>query len=259
MVRDEKPKGFFYLDHRTVDGKVGIIADSYATPGNVHDSQPYLSRLDRQGKRFGLWPDAVGLDAGYFTAAVCHGLEIRGIAGVMGYRRPNKGEGLLAKMLYHFDSEGYFYQCPQGQRLSYRTTSRTGYRQYHSDPKQCETCPSLPQCTKSRNFTKVLTRHVFEDAKDRANETRISDWGKRIYVKRKETVERSFADAKQHHGHRYAKFRGLEKVQMQCLLASACQNMKKMALIRALLCYFRWIGGKKGPFARLIFQMQANF
>ncbi|EEO7412393.1 TPA: transposase, partial [Salmonella enterica] len=33
-----------------------------------------------------------------------------------------------------------------------------------------------------------------------------------------------------HHGHRYARFRGQMKVQMQCLLAAAAQNMKKMAL-----------------------------
>ena len=251
MVRDQKPKGFFYLDHRTVDDKVGIITDSHATPGNVHDSQPYLARLDRQGKRFGLWPHAVGLDAGYFTAAVCHGLEMRGIAGVMGYRRPNKGAGLLAKRLYHYDSAGDFYQCPQGQRLTYRSTSRTGYRQYHSAPKHCATCPILSQCTKNSNHTKVITRHVWEDAKDRANEIRLSDWGKRVYSRRKETVERSFADAKQHHGHRYAKFRGLGKVQMQCLLAAACQNMKKIALLRALLRYFKQIQrGKRaiGPF-----------
>ena len=47
MVRDGKPKGFFYLDHRTVDGRLGVITDTYATPANVHDSIPYLERLDR--------------------------------------------------------------------------------------------------------------------------------------------------------------------------------------------------------------------
>ena len=45
LVREDKPKGFFYLDHRTVDGKCAIITDSFVTPGNVHDSQPYLARL----------------------------------------------------------------------------------------------------------------------------------------------------------------------------------------------------------------------
>jgi hypothetical protein len=37
---------------------------------------------------------------------------------------------------------------------------------------------------------------------------RLTDCGKRVYARRKETVERSFADAKQLHGHRYARMRG---------------------------------------------------
>jgi hypothetical protein len=46
-------------------------------------------------------------------------------------------------------------------------------------------------------------------------------------------VERSFADAKQLHGHRYARFRGLLAVTCQCLLAAAAQNIKKIALAMA--------------------------
>ena len=65
MVRDGKPRGFFYLDHRTVDGRAGIITDSFATPANVHDSIVYLDRLDRQRSRFDFDVKAVGLDAGY--------------------------------------------------------------------------------------------------------------------------------------------------------------------------------------------------
>ncbi|KXB28949.1 hypothetical protein AT959_04120 [Dechloromonas denitrificans] len=65
------------------------------------------------------------------------------------------------------------------------------------------------------------------------NANRLTDLGKRLYARRKETVERSFADAKELHGHRYARFRGLAKVQAQCLLSAACQNMKKMALLLA--------------------------
>jgi hypothetical protein len=40
MVREGKPKGFFYLDHRTVDAKHAIITDTHATPATVHDSVP---------------------------------------------------------------------------------------------------------------------------------------------------------------------------------------------------------------------------
>lgn len=86
MVRDGKPKGFFYLDHRSVDGKANIITDVHVTPGNVHDSIPYLQRLDRQQNRFGFEVEAVGLDAGYFTAPICKGLHERDIFG--GYQLP---------------------------------------------------------------------------------------------------------------------------------------------------------------------------
>lgn len=233
MTREGKPQGFFYLDHRTVDGKHGLITDTFATPGNVHDSQPYLARLDRQLERFDLNPVAVGLDAGYNTAMLCHLILERQIEPVMGYRRPNKGKGLLRKSAFSYEKDSNSYRCPQGQSLQYSTTNRDGYHEYKSDPAICRNCPLLKQCTRSKNQTKVLTRHVFEQAKEAANQTRLSAWGKKIYQRRKETVERSFADAKQHHGHRYARFRGLQNVQMQCLMAGTAQNIKKMALLLA--------------------------
>jgi hypothetical protein len=233
MVRDEKPKGFFYLDHRIVDGKHGIIVDTHATAGNVHDSQPIISRLDRALDTFALNPIAVGLDAGYFTASVCHNLEERQIIGVLGYRRPSKKKGYFAKREYQYQGDTDTYLCPQGETLIYKTTSRTGYRHYHSDPRKCQSCPVRNQCTASKNHTKVITRHVWQASVEAANEIRLSDWGKKLYRRRAETVERSFADAKQHHGHRYCKYRGLAKVAAQCLLAAACQNMKKIALMAA--------------------------
>jgi transposase len=65
MMRDGKPEGFFYLDHRTVDSKHNIITDVYVTPGNINDVDPYLERLDAQIKKFGFKTKYVGLDAGY--------------------------------------------------------------------------------------------------------------------------------------------------------------------------------------------------
>jgi transposase len=236
LTREGKPQGFYYLDHRTVDGKYNIITDTHVTPGNVHDSKPYLARLDRQLTAFNIYPEAVGLDAGYKTAGICKGLEERGIEGVIGYRRPNKKEGYFAKRQFVFDVDNNQYTCPAGQLIPYNTTNRLGYREYHSDSQQCRACPFLDQCTRSRNQTKVITRHVWQDSVDRTDARRLTAKGKRIYQRRKETVERSFADAKQLHGHRYARYRGLRRVSGQCLLAAACQNMKKIALLLARFC-----------------------
>ena len=58
-----------------------------------------------------------------------------------------------------------------------------------------------------------------------------SDIGKKIYKRRKETIERSFAESKELHGQRYCRMRGLAKVEEQCLLTAAVQNMKKIANI----------------------------
>jgi transposase len=231
MVRDGKPKGFFYLDHRTVDERCGIIPDTFATPANVHDSIVYLSRLDRQRERFGFAPAAVGLDAGYATAGIAKGLEDRGILGVTGYRRPTPPKpGMTPTKAFHYERQNDGYRCPQGQLLAYATTDRSGYRHYKSNPAICRTCPLLASCTSSANVTRVITRHVWQDARDKTDSYRLTPWGKRIYKRRKETVERSFADAKQLHGHRYARFRGLIAVTYQCLLAAAAQNIKKIAL-----------------------------
>lgn len=236
MVRDGKPTGFFYLDHRTVDGTHALITDIHVTPANLHDSVPYLGRLDRMRDRFGFDVAAAGLDAGYFTSAICKGLEERGIYGVIGYRRPNHREGYFYKREFVYDRETDAYVCPVGEFLAYRTTNRLGYREYASAHGQCRNCPMRGQCTQSAAAVKVVTRHVWEDFKEAVAGHRLTPEGRAIYKRRKETVERSFADAKELHGHRYARYRGLAKVRAQCLLAGACQNMKKIArlLARAL-------------------------
>ena len=234
MVRDGKPKGFFYLDHRTVDGRCGIITDSFATPANLHDSIVYLSRLDRTRERFDLDVRAVGLDAGYATAGIAKGLEERGILGVTGYRNPTPPKaGMMRKKVFAYDQDRDAYRCPNGEFLPYTTTDRSGYRQYKSNPAHCGVCPLLASCTSSAKATRLITRHVWTEARERTDGHRLTAWGKAIYKRRKETVERSFADAKQLFGHRYARFRGLIKVSCQCLLAAAAQNMKKIALALA--------------------------
>ncbi len=231
MVRDGKPKGFFYLDHRTVDGRLGIITDSFTTPANVHDSIVYLGRLDRQRRRFELDVRAVGLDAGYATAGIARGLEERGILGVTAYRNPTPPKaGMMRKKVFVYEPAADAYRCPEGQLLAYATTDRNGYRHYKSDATRCRSCPLLASCTRNAKAQRVITRHVWQESWERTDSHRLTDWGKRLYKRRKETVERSFADAKQLFGHRYARFRGLVAVQSQCLLAAAAQNMKKIAL-----------------------------
>jgi len=231
MHRDGKPKGFFYLDHRTVDSKANIITDVHVTPGNVNDIDPYIERLKTQISKFRFKTEYVGLDAGYNTNIICRDLNNMGIQGAMGYRRGCQAKGKFGKYRFNYFPEWDAYICPQRCYLTYRTTARTGYREYAADEKHCSCCPRREECLTGRQAYKVLRRHVWEDYKDKMHSFTKTDLGKQIYARRKETIERSFADSKQLHGLRYCRMRGLMKVSEQCLLTAAVQNMKKIALI----------------------------
>ena len=105
--------------------------------------------------------------------------------------------------------------CQQSEIFRYRNIDRNGYKQYKSDDK---------------NEKKIIRRHINADYYDEARLRRISKEGKLLYKRRKETVERSFADSKQNHGYRYAQYRGKAKVQSYAWLSCCVQNMKTIAL-----------------------------
>lgn len=231
MVREGKPEGFFYLNHRSVDAKHNFVTDVHVTAANQTDAECYLERIDRQQAAYDFAIQAVGLDAGYLTTPICKGLEDRQILGVIGHRRFHPVKGLFPKWKYHYDQERDVYVCPNGKVLSYGTTDREGYRVYNSRREDCRECPMRDECTHSKGMRKQITRHVWEAARERASEYRKTDFGKNLYARRKETIERSFADGKELHGLRYARMRGLSKVLEQCLLSATVQNMKKLAMM----------------------------
>ena len=85
--RDNKEKGFMYLDHRTVDDKCNIIVDCYITKGNVHDSVPFIDRAEYIKKTFGFNIKNYGVDSGYLTLDIKKDFIDNNIFAVFGYRR----------------------------------------------------------------------------------------------------------------------------------------------------------------------------
>ena len=231
MHRDGKPKGFFYLDHRTVDSKANIITDVYVTPGNVNDVEPYIDRLKTQIEKFEFDVEAVGLDAGYNVSNICKELHELGINGAIGYRRGCQQKGKYGKWKFTYLKEWDVYICPERNYLEYVTTDRNGYREYKSKNERCKNCQRREECLSAKQIKKSIRRHIWEDYKDICYEFTKSDVGREIYARRKETIERSFADSKELHGLRYCRMRGQDKVSEQCLLTAAAQNIKKIATL----------------------------
>ncbi|HGL5674971.1 TPA: IS1182-like element ISEfa7 family transposase, partial [Enterococcus faecium] len=183
----------------------------------------------KQSKR--LFPEinCVVADAGYKTPKFVHFLTHLNLRPCLPYSRPKGKKGLLSKNEFLYDEYFDCYICPQDQMLAFSTVTREGYREYKSNPKECVNCPLLNQCTKSKNHQRVITRHVWGDLMDEVEHLRLTDLNKSIYKKRKQTIERIFADAKEKHGMRWTKYRGLEKVATHTMLVFAAMNLKKLA------------------------------
>ncbi|WP_423229840.1 IS1182 family transposase [Desnuesiella massiliensis] len=239
MTRDGKPKGFFYLEHRTVDGRYNIILDSYVTPGNINDDEPYVDRVDTIIDKFKFDTKYAVADAGYSTAPTIKKLSEKSYQAVLGFRMGPHVKGKFTKLRFQYVPEHDLYVCPGAAPLRYKTTTRQGYKEYVSDKFYCDNCSLREKClTSDKADVRTIRRHVWEELKEKVFDFLRSDKGNGIYKRRKETIERSFADSKELHGLRYARFRGLPKVSEQCLLTSVAQNIKKIALVLSRQCSY---------------------
>jgi len=221
-------KEVFAYSVEAASDKHGWIMGYTIHPGNEHDSQTFPAIYEKL-KEYG--PEKIVADAGYKTPAIAKMLIDDGITPIMPYKRPMTKKGFFRKSEYVYDELYDCYICPNDQILNYRTTNRDGYREYKSDPIICGSCPYLSQCTKSKLHQKTVVRHVWEDYLEQSEDIRQTIGMKDIYDKRKQTIERIFGTAKEHHGMRYTQMLGKAKMSMKVGLTFACMNMKKLVKI----------------------------
>lgn len=228
FYKNEKEKCFAYLAHTACDDN-NYILDFHVTPGNVHDSVAFSDLYSKLHAKYPTEITAIAVDAGYITPYICKTLFEDNILPVMPYKRPMTKQGFFKKYEYVYDEYNDCYLCPNDKVLKYTTTNRDGYKEYKSSPSDCKNCIFINQCTKSKNSQKLVTRHVWEHYVEETNHLRHNPYVKNVYTRRKETIERVFADAKEQHGMRYTHLRGLAKLTMEVTLIFACMNLKKLA------------------------------
>lgn len=205
------------------------ILDFEVAAGNVHDNVSFwdLYKRLRQNWKYGKY---YVMDAGYKIPAIARQLIKDEKKPIMPYKRPMTKDGFFKKYEYVYDEFYDCYICPNNKVLNYSTTNREGYREYKSDWLNCKYCPCRNQCTESKDYIKVVTRHVWESYMEQVEELRHTRGMKEKYQKRKETIERVFADAKEKHGRRYTQYRGLDKIKLELNLLFSCMNLKKLAI-----------------------------
>lgn len=237
--KGEHKKVFAYSVNTACDEN-NFVLDFEVAPGNVHDSVVFPKLYENLKRKYSDFKRVV-VDAGYKIPAIAKMIIDDGKIPVMPYKRPMTKDGYFRKHEYVYDEFYDCYICPNEQILKYSTTNREGYREYKSDNKFCENCSIKNKCTESKNSTKVVTRHVWENYLEQTEDIRHTLGIKEIYSLRSQTIERVFADAKELHGMRYTQYRGLAKVKMELTLKFACMNLKKLAI-------WKWRNEINSPF-----------
>ena len=228
--KGEHKKCFAYTAQTGCE-KHGYIMGVTVNPGNVHDSVAFDGLYEELVKKY---PEIeiISADAAYKTPWICKRITDDGRIMSFPYKRPMGKEGFYRPYEYVYDEYYDCVICPENEILRYSTTNREGYREYKSDAKKCANCPSRERCTESRNNQKTVARHIWSEYVDLAEDYRHTPEIRKVYEKRKETIERVFADAKENHCMRYTHYRGLSQVTKWVKLKFAAMNLKKYAIHR---------------------------
>ncbi len=235
FVKGEHKRQFAYEAHTACD-KNGFILETVVTAGNVHDSVAFDDVYDKVTASF---PEieTVVADAAYKTPHICKKVFEDSRVLSTAYKRPMTMKGGHEWWKYVYDEYYDCILCPEYQPLRYATTNRQGYREYKSDPKICAGCPTRQLCTHAKDCVKTVQRHIWKDYEELADDARYTPEYQELYARRKETIERVFADAKEKHAMRYTQYRGLAQVTNWVKLKFAAMNLKKLAKWKWRTCF----------------------
>lgn len=225
--KGEHKRCFAYEAHTACD-RNGFVLEAVITSGNVHDSVAFDDVYDKVTEAFPQ-VETVIADSAYKTPHICKKVFDDGRVLSSAYKRPQTKKDGHAWWEYVYDEYYDCIICPEYKTLRYSTTNREGYREYKSRSYICEKCPTRHLCTESKNCEKTVTRHIWQDYVELAEDARYTPKYQELYARRKETIERVFADAKEKHGMRYTHYRGLTQVSNWVRLKFAAMNLKKLA------------------------------
>jgi transposase len=219
-----------YQVHQVVDGgKARIILNVLVAPSEVTENRTMLDLLWSTIFRWRIHPRQVTGDAKYGTRENIAGLERTGIRAYVAI--PNfdfRDTGLFGPGHFRYDPKNDHYLCPAGQTLRSQNKDHHNRRKrYRAKSSVCNACNLKARCTSS-DRGRVLYRPFEEDYYDRVRAYRGTYPYEKALRKRKGWVEPLFAEAKDWHGMRKFRLRRLEKVNIEALLITSGQNVKRL-------------------------------
>jgi len=157
-------------------------------------------------------PERVVADTTYGTVENIRALEALGIRAYVPLPDFDRRTPYYGKTRFTYDAERDEYRCPHDQPLRRRKAKYTEeVVVYQAAAATCNACPVKAQCTPSVHG-RIVHRHVAEAYLDRVRAYHQGEPYAKAMRKRQVWVEPLFAEAKDWHGLRRFRLRGLQKV-----------------------------------------------
>jgi len=229
MQRRNGGSHFGYHDHYVVDGgKARIILQVLVTPSDVMENQPMLDLVWRVRCRWRLQPHHMTGDTTYGTLDNIMALEGQRIRAYMPLPDFDSRTALFGKHAFHYDAQRDVYICPQGTLLVFNHHAyAVRETRYQARAETCNACAVKAQCTTS-NGGRAVSRSFDEAYLDQVRAYHETEAYQKARRKRQVWVEPLFAEAKDWHGLRRFRLRGLAKVNGEALLTATGQNLKRL-------------------------------
>ena len=234
----------YYKTHYTIDGKERIILDCHVTTGAHHECNEFINRIDHVTEKFNLNVIEAIADSGYGHGPTYEDLKERGIRSYIPLRDKKLGAGKYSPTEgFEYQRKKDRYRCPVGAYL-YPHKPSNGITRYVIKNKECIDCPLQASCFPEgyKNRSKRIQRSEFQDVYDQVRRRQKTKTFQKKRFERSWKVEGLFGEAKASHCLRRAKYRGIDKTQIQVYLTATVQNLKRIIMCHekpfcSLWCY----------------------
>lgn len=218
-----------YKGHHLVDGKKRVIVAAGATDSVSRSDGKTPSLLLKSKFRHNMMFKSFCADSEYGTQSLYHFLFSEEIMPYIPPQLSNKKPNPFAKDAFSYEANQDVYICPAGQKLVKKSynSSKKQYKYDQAGRGQCNSCPLKQSCSPNRSC-RTIPRLLYQEDVDRGRELAQTSEYKKQIRKRKHILESLFGEAKEFHGLRRARFRGLERVTIQVLWTATVLNIKRI-------------------------------
>jgi len=204
-----------------------FITNIKAMRGNRPDGSNMVEAVVEQ-KEHGLRPTKLIGDTAYGDGLSRKDLQKEGTTVVAPLKEKNgRSKVIYPKSMFHYDEVNNFLTCPAGITVKQSFWDRQKeIRTFHFPMSGCGKCLCKPECTNSKDGRRTVGISKVNKELREAEAYNLTEQFKED-MKLRPAIEGKLSELVRYHGMRRARYRGLQKVGLQCYFAAIAVNIKR--------------------------------